>query len=100
MKAMLAVLIAFPEIAWAQDATPALSPPVPQATTQVSAAFGSSCEYPASALNPYGQGTSYRQGRTDLTYFVTAEGKVVDVTMRSRSWFGHLDSAAVQCVGG
>lgn len=62
--------------------------------------LGSPCQYPASAA--WGTGissTAPPNGITDLTYYVTPEGRVVDVTLVKRSPIAaDLDAAAVQCV--
>jgi TonB family protein len=91
MKILVATLLFFPTMAWAQT-------PVSQPSTQITATleagdkFGSPCTYPDAVLRA---GLS---GVTFVSYRVTQDGRVIEVTAIGGSHNADLDSAAQQCL--
>jgi TonB family protein len=92
MNRLLAALILFPGFAWAQSAPPDSTTSVTTAAVEASDKFGSPCPYPDAALR------AGLNGSTFVSYRVTPDGRVVEVTAIGGSHNADLDRAAQQCV--
>jgi TonB family protein len=86
VRRLLAVLIFFPVLAWAQTG-PIVSAP----TGGTGDSFGSTCRSVTRSL--LGGDTT-----TELTYSITPDQKIVDVTLLSSSGTPKLDETALNCV--
>jgi TonB family protein len=91
MKILVATLLLFPMMAWAQT-LPSESSAQAAAPIEASVKFGSPCPYPDTALR------AGLNGATFVSYRVTPDGRVIEVTAIGGSHNADLDSAAQQCM--
>jgi TonB family protein len=92
VKGLIAILVLFPALAWAQSSAAPADSTTPT-TVQASTVFGSPCPYPQGPLR------AGVQGRTVLAYWTAPDKRIVKVSLLASSGNPELDQAAIDCVG-